>query len=189
MCGGRGSRLGGDTEKPLVPVAGEPMVERVRQALAASRVERVFAAVSPHTPTTREHLAGRADVTVVDTPGDGYVADLGTALERVGTPVVTVASDLPLLAGDHVDCLLDRFAAGDGVSLATYVPVGVKHEVGVSADTTTNVDGHTVAPTGLNLVADGTDDEAVVVADDRLAVNANRPRDLQVAAALLEGDR
>jgi|AntDeeMetagen192_2_1112575.scaffolds.fasta_scaffold03850_3 adenosylcobinamide-phosphate guanylyltransferase len=194
MCGGRGTRLGGATEKALVPVAGEPMVERVLAALADSRVGRVQAAVSPHAPATRERLAGRNEVRIVETPGDGYVADLRHALGGVTTPVVTVASDLPLLAGDCVDRLLGRVEAagsgdGDPTSLATYVPVELKRELGVSVDATATVDGRAVAPTGLNVVADGARDECVVVEDRRLAVNANRPRDLRAAAALLEGDR
>ncbi|MFC7136080.1 NTP transferase domain-containing protein [Halobaculum litoreum] len=180
MCGGRGTRLGGDVEKPLVPVAGTPMVERVVRALAESRVDDVHAVVSPHTPATRERLRERDGVAVIDAPGDGYVADLGHALARVERPVVTVASDLPLLAGDCVDRVLDRFA---GASLAAYVSVDRKRRLGVSVDATATVDGRAVAPTGLNVVADAAD-EPIVCADDRLAVNVNRPRDHRVAAAL-----
>ena len=170
MCGGRGSRLGGDTEKPLVAVAGVPMVDRVLDALDdAERVGDVSCAVSPHTPATRDHLRERDGVVVVDTPGDGYVADLSHALDRVGSPVVTVASDLPLLTGGVVDRVLDRVVGA-----------------GVGVDTTTTVDGRAVAPTGLHVVVDGAADEAVVLGDERLAVNVNRPRDLRVADALVE---
>ncbi|TKX77007.1 GTP--adenosylcobinamide-phosphate guanylyltransferase [Halorubrum sp. SD626R] len=88
MCGGRGTRLGGDAEKPLVTVAGRPMVGRVLAALAESRIERVHAVVSPHATATRSHLAERAaargdsdtDLRIVDAPGDGYVPDLRYAL-------------------------------------------------------------------------------------------------------------
>ncbi|MFC7070967.1 NTP transferase domain-containing protein [Halobaculum lipolyticum] len=184
MCGGRGSRLGGDTEKPLVAVAGTPMVERVLAALeTAERVDDVVAVASPHAPATRDRLRDRDDVAVIDAPGDGYVADLGVALARVGRPVLTVASDLPLLEGACLDRVLDRFS---GASLAAYVPVAAKRCLGVSVDATTTVGGRAVAPTGVNVVADGADDERTVCDDDRLAVNANRPRDLRVAAALLE---
>jgi adenosylcobinamide-phosphate guanylyltransferase len=183
MCGGRGTRLGGETEKPLVRVGDRAMVDRVCTALAGSRVDRVYCAVSPHTPETRAHLADSGDVTLVETPGDGYVADLGAALDRVGTPAVTTASDLPLLTPTAVDTALGARNDDDG-SLTVCVPVDLKRELGVSVDTGTEHDGRRVAPTGLNVVGDG-DGATVVVDDPRLAVNVNRQRDLQVAHHLL----
>lgn len=187
MCGGRGTRLGSETEKPLVRVGGRPMVDRVCMALTESHVDRVHCAVSPHTPETRAHLAGSPNVSVIETPGDGYVADLGDALERVGTPVVTTASDLPLLTAARVDDTL----AGRGeplASLTVCVPVDLKRRLGVSVDTATEHAGRRVAPTGLNVVGDG-DGELVVVDDERLAVNVNRPRDLQIAEYLRHRER
>jgi adenosylcobinamide-phosphate guanylyltransferase len=174
MCGGRGTRLDADREKPLVPVDGVPMVDRVCRALAASRVDTVHAAVSPQAPATRAHLAA-ADVTLLETPGEGYVADLERALSRVGRPALTVAADLPLLSPVPVNRLL-AVAAG---SVAVHVPVALKRRLGVSVDT---ADG-SLAPTGVNVVGRGPD-ELYRTADPRLAVNVNRPRDLRVAEAL-----
>jgi len=179
MCGGRGTRLGGAVEKPLVTVGGTPMVDRVCDALAASRVDEVYAAVSPNAPGTRAHVRSNPRVAVVETPGDGYVADLSTALDRVGRPALTVAADLPLLAPEPVNRVLAR---ADG-SLAVAVPVDLKRRLGASADTTFERDGRELAPTGINVVS-GTDDDIYVSDDARLAVNVNRPRDLQVAEAL-----
>jgi adenosylcobinamide-phosphate guanylyltransferase len=193
MCGGRGTRLGTDAEKPLVRVGGRPMVDRVCSALVESRaagdggtrLDRVYAAVSPHTPATRAHLADRPDVSVLETPGEGYVADLGAALERVGDPALTVASDLPLLAAETVADTLEAVRARAG-SRTVCVPVELKRDLGVSVDTATEHDGRRVAPTGLNVVGDG-DGTTLVVEDRRLAVNVNRPRDLRVAEQLLAG--
>jgi adenosylcobinamide-phosphate guanylyltransferase len=180
MCGGRGTRLGGETEKPLVAVGGTPMVDRVCDALVTSRADDVYAAVSPHAPATCEHLDS-ATVTVVETPGDGYVADLTAALDRIGRPALTVAADLPLLAPDAVNRVLTT-ATG---SLVVAVPVALKRRLGASVDTTVEdeSEGRTLAPTGLNVVA-GTDDDIYVSDDPRLAVNVNRPRDLWIAEAL-----
>ena len=183
MCGGRGTRLGGGTEKPLVRVGDRPMVDRVCAALAESDVDRVYCAVSDHTPATQAHLGDSPDVTAVETPGDGYVADLGVALDRVGTPAVTTASDLPLLTPAAVDIALDA-PGEEGGSLTVCVPVDLKRDLGVSVDTSTDHGGRRVAPTGLNVVGEG-DGDTVVVDDRRLAVNVNRPRDLQIAHHLL----
>lgn len=173
MCGGRGTRLDADVEKPLFEVGGRPMVDRVRDALADSRIDATHAVVSPHAPGTHAHVAG--DLPVVETAGDGYVADLSTALDAVGTPVLTVAADLPLLEGEVVDAVLD---AADG-STSVRVPRALKELLGVSAD----VDGAWV-PTGVNVVGDDADDVSRSY-DARLAVNVNRRADAAVAERLL----
>ncbi|WP_224450169.1 NTP transferase domain-containing protein [Haloprofundus salilacus] len=208
MCGGRGTRLGGDAEKPLVEIGGTPMVDRVLAALAGSRVDGIHAVVSPHAPETREHLAAVADarssaVTVLDAPGDGYVEDLGVALDSVEKPVVTVAADLPLLGaelvneamavavnGDERACGGDGGSArdaldGDARSVTVCVPAVLKRRLGASSDTTFDSGGRRLAPTGLNVVAAG--DETVHVSyDARLAVNVNRPPDVALAEALCD---
>ncbi|WP_256299550.1 NTP transferase domain-containing protein [Haloarchaeobius salinus] len=183
MCGGEGSRFEGDVEKPLFPVDGVPMVDRVCDALGASRVDEVYAAVSPNAPSTRTRLAERPDVTAIETPGEGYVADLGVAIEATGGgPVLTVAADLPLLAAGPVDRALDAALSADGTvrSLSVVVPVALKEQLGVSVDT--EMDG--LAPTGLNVVGPEAEDETHVNFDARLAVNVNRAGDAAVAEAL-----
>jgi len=186
MCGGRGTRLDADVEKPLFRVGGRPMVDRVREALAASRVEAVYAVGSPHAPETLAHV----EAPTVEAPGEGYVADLAYALERVEPPVLTAAADLPLLSADAVDTVLE---AHDGGSLTVCVPAALKRRLGVTVDGTLpgkdNSEDRTLAPTGLNVVG-AADREAVEVSDDaRLAVNVNRRADAAVAEALLEGER
>jgi adenosylcobinamide-phosphate guanylyltransferase len=182
MCGGAGTRLDAAVEKPLFEVRSRAMVDCVADALvAADAVGDVYAAVSPETPNTCDHLAARDAVAVVDTPGDGYVDDLDAALDAVGRPAVTVAADLPLLAPEHVGRALDARAAGsdpDG-SLSVCVPVALKVRLGASVDTA--FDG--LAPTGLNVVATGGQSMHTTY-DARLAVNVNRLEDASLAAAL-----
>jgi adenosylcobinamide-phosphate guanylyltransferase len=177
MCGGEGTRLRpavGDTEKPLVEIDGEPMIDRVVAALQASSLTTVAAGVSPATPETAAHLTEIDGVDCIETAGDGYVADLSEAVGRLTTPVVTVAADLPLVAADHVD----RAAATAGEeSLTVCVPVSLTTALGVSAETTTEHDGTTVVPTGLNVVG-SEDGQTAVWEDSRLAFNVNRPGDI-----------
>ncbi|MEM4781120.1 MAG: NTP transferase domain-containing protein [Halalkalicoccus sp.] len=176
MCGGLGTRLGRG-EKPLVEVDGEPMVDRVIDAISPV-AGTVYAAPSPHTPETRAHLDGR--VRVVETPGDGYVPDLSAALDRLGTPALTVTADLPLLTPADVRAALAAYESG---SLTVCVPVERKLELGVSVDTSFIREGREVAPSGLNVVGDG--DERVWVSDRLgLAVNVNRLGDLQIASVV-----
>ena len=134
MCGGRGTRLDRG-EKPLFEVGGDPMVDRVLAALEGSRIDRVHAVTSPHVPETAAHLDGR--VPRIETAGEGYVADLADALESVDGPVLTAASDLPLLSASVVDRTLSAHADG---SLTVCVPTALKRALGVSADSTREVD-------------------------------------------------
>ncbi|MGB9952473.1 NTP transferase domain-containing protein [Haloarcula marismortui] len=175
MCGGRGTRLATDAEKPLFRVGGVPMVDRVVGALRDSAVDRIVAAPSPNAPNTRSHL----DVPCIETPGEGYVTDLDAALadDRLSRPVLTVAADLPLLNGEVVDRVLDSHEGG---SLTVLVPASLKRGLGVSDDTSFEDGGREVAPTGVNVVGDGPDD-AWLTRDRRVAVNVNTIADARVA--------
>lgn len=179
MCGGRGTRLAADTEKPLFDVGGVPMVDRVLAALDDSDVAGVYAATSPNAPATRAHI----DCPCIETPGDGYVADLDAALSdgRLDTPVLTVAADLPLLDGEILDRVI---VAHEGGSLSVLVPAQRKRELGVSDDTVFERDGREMAPTGVNIVGDEGDD-AWVTDDYRVAVNVNTLADARIAEQLL----
>ena len=173
MCGGRGTRLATDAEKPLFPIGGVPMVDRVLRALEASAVEASYAVTSPATPETAAHV----DCPVIGTPGDGYVADLERALadDRVSKPVLTVAADLPLLDGEAVDTVRQR---SDG-TLTVVVPVGRKRGLGLSVDTQFRHGGVAVTPAGINVVGEG---EGTVwrTRDPRFAVNVNRRADARL---------
>lgn len=197
MCGGRGTRLGGVVEKPLVDVAGRAMIGRVIDALEASGVERVHAVVSADAPETHRWLLDRVrtgsgrPLEIIETSGDGYVADIQAAVSEVPTPALSVCADLPLLTGTIVDRVV---ASGNNAALSVYVPVATKRRLGVSIDISMTIDGERVAPAGINLLGtpeehgrSDTDPRAdrLVLRNPRLAVNANRPRDLQIAEALL----
>lgn len=185
MCGGRGTRLDADVEKPLFEVGGKPMVDRVADALAESRVETIHAVVSPHAPATRERVSTREDLSVVETPGEGYVEDLRVALAEVDSPVLTVAADLPLLAGDAIDSVLDAHEEG---SLTVCVPAGLKRALGASLDTSFEHEGRELAPAGVNVVAETDRETMYETYDARFAVNVNRRSDADLAESLLGGE-
>ncbi|MDF9744207.1 NTP transferase domain-containing protein [Natrinema salsiterrestre] len=188
MCGGKGTRLESRHEKPLHPIEGTAMIDRVLAALRESEIETIYAAVSPNAPDTRAHLEAADGVTTIETAGDGYVADLMALLERPdpSPPLLTVAADLPLLEGPVLDGILA--AHGDNTASRTVcVPVALKRRLGVSIDSRLEADDH-LAPTGVNVVG-STDDTTTmtdVYDDSRLAVNVNRLEDAAVAADRLQ---
>lgn len=180
MCGGQGTRLASDTEKPLYEIGAKPMVCRVIDALEDSCAETIYGAVSPATPETRATLSSRP-VTILDTPGAGYVEDLRCALDSCGTPALTVAADLPLLDGEAIDRVI---SAHDGGSRNVYTPAAVKARLGIEYETAIERDGQTLVPCGINIVGSG-EENVQVTRDNRFAVNVNRQRDGQIAEALL----
>jgi adenosylcobinamide-phosphate guanylyltransferase len=182
MCGGRGRRLNIAAEKPLLTIGGRPMIDRVVDALVASHIGQIYAVTSSHTPETGEHLCQR-DVTLIETAGEGYVADLGTALEQVDFPVMTVVADLPLLDTGTLDSVLAQYDEG---SLTVCVPVELKRQLGVSVDTTLPAPNEHLTPTGLNVVATpDAPNNTMIRTLPQLAVNVNRRRDAAIAEALL----
>ena len=213
MCGGEGTRLADSIsvadppgEKPLYRIDGVVMIDRVLEALTESRIDQVHAVVSPAVPETRACLAGR--VSLIETPGEGYVTDLSTALDAVEQPVLTVAADLPLLTGAAVDDVLEAYAEagdidGEHGSMTVAVPESLKTDLGVSSDTVVQrpeIEGEIVdarddparrpdriVPTGVNVVGDQREstETMYLTADNRLAVNVNRARDARIAEAML----
>lgn len=193
MCGGRGTRLEADEEKPLVRVGGEPMVDRVLDALADSDVETVHAVVSPNAPETAATLVQRP-VECIQTPGEGYVPDLQHALDAVAEPALTVAADLAVLSGAVVDDVLGvyRRAAGGGAgSLTVAVPAALKDLLGASyqhtlgEDSTESGEPGPLVPAGLNVVSRSGAEWTHCSYDARLAVNVNRRSDIEIAERLL----
>ncbi|MCO8245456.1 MULTISPECIES: NTP transferase domain-containing protein [unclassified Haladaptatus] len=181
MCGGRGTRLDTDREKPLFEVGDYPLIGHVLEALESSQVESVHTAISPDTPETTDYLKLR-DVDLIETPGEGYVSDLRTALERLSPPVLTVASDLPLLSGDAVNRVLNQYNGTAAVQVC--VPATLKHQLGVSADTTYNSAGREVAPAGINIVTNTDTETMFLTYNTRYAINVNRLKDATIAETL-----
>ena len=163
MCGGEGTRLAADAEKPLFEVGGRPMLGRVLDALDGAAVDAVHAVTSPATPDTLAYLDDR-DATVIEGRGEGYVADL------------------PLLAPAVVD---DALAAYDGRNVTVCVPTRLKESLGVSTETVRDEGGEQLSPTGLNVVAaDDAGERVERVWDARAAVNVNYADDAATAEVL-----
>ncbi|MFB6132994.1 MAG: NTP transferase domain-containing protein [Halanaeroarchaeum sp.] len=182
MAGGKGTRLAADEEKPLFEVCGVPMIDRVLDAIRESNLRSVYTVVSPHTPNTARHV----DTPTLETPGDGYVADLQVALERVQSPVLTVGADLPLLDADGIDWVLQEYRRGSEGdrpgSLTVCVPAERKTDLGCAIDESRSVDGRRVVPAGVNIVGKADSERRLLTDDVRFAVNVNHLNEARIAA-------
>lgn len=193
MCGGKGTRLDADVEKPLFEIHGVPMIDRVISALEESSVDSIYAAISPHSPQTKEYVD---DVPILETPGDGYLEDALTAFEYVEGPSLTVPADSPCLDGRIVDELLTAY---DGESLGCYTPVALNEQLGMNVNHPTDVAGYTCAATGLDITADPVPEDVEERRTDnidpdtkyrsfnaRVAINVNKLEQAKVAERMLQ---
>lgn len=145
LAAGKGTRMKSALPKPLHPVAGIPMVQRVLQAGMGANPQVIALVVSPE---TREIVSAlEADVPVVtvlqDPPrGTGEAARLALeALPDVDRAVV-LFSDNPLLEAQHIRDLLERStASGALVTILTAEVDDAAHYGRIARD----VAGHPVA--------------------------------------------
>ena len=193
MAGGKGTRMGISQEKPLVKVCGKPVIEYVLAALKnARKVESIVVAVSSCTPETAKHME-KCHVKVVETPGQNYVSDLGYAAQSLKLGVfLAIAADLPLVKGEILDNIIERYERCGKPALTVAVPLETKTGLGMSAEYSFKMDEADVVPVGINVI-DGhkrygeewLDQEIYLLNQEELAVNINTPKELQLAESLL----
>jgi len=123
MAGGLGTRLQMG-EKPMVSLFGRPLIDWVVSALETA-ADRIFVATTDHVPETME-WAERMGLYLVETPGEGYVPDMISAVEEAGIddPVLIVMADLPLLRGDIVEEIIEVYESVPEPALSVHVPLG-----------------------------------------------------------------
>lgn len=175
MAGGKGTRLGGTVEKPMVEILGIPIIRYVLDALPISTsVDRIYCATSPGTPETEEYLK-EMDCTIIECPGDGYVKDLQFCIKELGLEkVLVVSADLPLLGPGDIDWVVEEYEKRGGAHMAVYCP---------------QKDGGPI-PAGVNIVdsrhLDEPKDEILVSDKVQFALNVNTPEDLEKAKSILK---
>lgn len=191
MAGGRGTRMGFREEKPLLKVGGKSMIEHVLTALKnAEKVNEIIVAVSKHTPRTAKFLEG-FPVKVLETPGKGYVSDIGYAVRRLKLDtVLTISADLPLVTGRIIDLIIERYIQCDKPALTVAVPLETKKKLGLREEYVFEVGNRCLVPAGINVV-DGRridegelEEEILVIDEEEVAVNVNTPQELRIAERL-----
>lgn len=188
MAGGKGKRMALAEEKPLLRVSGKPVVEYVLAALKNSKCVRdVVVAVSDFTPKTAGYLEGLG-VKVLWTPGKEYVSDMGFAVKALKLrTVLTVSADLPLLTGEIVDDVVERYFRCGKPALAVAVPLALRERLGLGAGYTFDCHGLQVVFAGINMndgsrIDDAELEQEVYVLDKvEVALNINTVEELRIA--------
>ncbi len=193
MAGGKGTRMHLAEEKPLIKVCGKPVIEYVIAALrCAKKIDSVVVAVTSCTPKTAKFLS-QFPVKIIETPGKDYVSDMGYASQNLKLGVfLAIAADLPLVTGQALDAIIDRYERCGKPALTVAVPLETKTKLGMSVEYSFKMDDKEVVPVGINVI-DGQkrygdewlDQEIFLLDLEELAVNINTIQELQLAERLL----
>lgn len=188
MAGGKGLRFGKTSEKPLAELIGKSLITRVIEATKKSRkISKTYVAVTAFTPRTAEQ-AEQASVGVIKTAGLGYHADLQQAVQEanLACPVLVISSDLPLLTGEFLDEIIDKYEKSGKAALTVLVPEKVFRDYGMSAVSSYEHDGKIFGVSGINIIdgrriAEEQEQEVVITNRPEALFNVNSSRDLDLA--------
>jgi adenosylcobinamide-phosphate guanylyltransferase len=188
MAGGKGKRFGGDTEKPMIKLLGKPLIRRVIEATKASkRISETYVAVTAYNSKTAEE-ASKASAKVIETKGHGYHADLRQTVLKLNLacPVLTISSDLPLVNGEFLDEIIDKYEKSRKPALTVLAPIESCSKYGVYPTSFYEHGGNTYAVSGINII-DGRrileeqEQEVVICRKPEAVFNINTPKDLESA--------
>ena len=191
MAGGKGTRMALSEEKPMLKVGGKTVIEHVLAALEnAEKVDSIVVAVSDYTPKTARFMA-KFPVKVIKTPGKEYVSDMGYAVKKLKLQtVLAVAADLPLITGETIDDIVERYEQCGKPALTVVVSMETKEKLGLGREYAFEVKNELVVPAGINVI-DGRrideeelDEEICVVDRKEVAVNINTIQELRIAENL-----
>ena len=173
MAGGKGTRFGGDTEKPMAQFIGKPLIRRVIEATKESkRIAETIVAVTSYSPKTAQEAA-EASVKVVETDGQGYHADLQQAVQdaNLKCPVLIISADLPLLTGEFLDEIIAEYEESGKPALTVLIPEEAFREYGVSAVSLFEHDGKMYAVSGINII----DGQRILEEQEQEVIVSRRP--------------
>ena len=173
MAGGKGTRFGGDTEKPMAQFIGKPLIRRVIEATKESkRIAETYVAVTSYSPKTAKEAA-EASVKVVETDGQGYHADLQQAVQdaNLKCPVLIISADLPLLNGEFLDEIIEEYEESGKPALTVLIPEEAFIEYGVSAVSLFEHDGKMYAVSGINII----DGQRILEEQEQEVIVSRRP--------------
>lgn len=186
MAGGKGTRMKLDVEKPLVEINGKPMIQYVVDALESSqKVGEIIVATSKNTPETEIFLKEQS-IKTIETPGDGYVDDLGFILSnfKLDDILLTITADLPLITGDIIDYVLLEYENSSKHAMSIAVPLHVFEKYSLKP----TLMFENLVPSGLNILRSinkTQDEEVLIIEKIELALNINTCEDIKFLKKLL----
>jgi adenosylcobinamide-phosphate guanylyltransferase len=195
MAGGRGSRMGLPTEKPMLQFFGKPLLDWVIDAvLSAKKIQQFYVITSANTPKTEEHCRSMG-WKLLRTDAKGYHDDLKQAVERLGWlgPVLTMPSDVPAITGTVLDQVVSEFEVCGKDFLAVFVPIEKRQALGLSISSTDEYKGVWYAVSGVNVIngakvlSQGKIETAAIITEEtQVVLNVNTTKDFEIAEGLMK---
>ena len=186
MAGGKGTRMGGSVEKPLIEINGKPMIQYIIDALKTTdKIDNIVVATSKNTPKTTNFLKGE-DIETIETPGNDYVHDLGFILSnfKLDDILLTITADLPLITSDIIDLVLEKYEKCKKPAMSVMVPADFFKRYGIKPTAVFE----NLVPSGLNILRSinkTQDEEVLVLSKIELALNINTYEDIILLKKLL----
>lgn len=198
MAGGKGSRMGLPTEKPLLSFLGKPLIDWVADAiLNAQKVSEFFVITSANTPQTEKHCLD-SGWRVLRTDAKGYHNDLKQAVLKANLmgPVLTMPSDVPAITGQFLDKVVSEFEGCGKDFLAVFVPIKTRRDLGLSISSTDEYKGVWYAVSGVNVIngakvlGEGKiETSAIITEETEVLLNVNTTEDLEIAQKIMKNLR
>jgi len=188
MAGGRGSRMEGVVEKPLIEISGESMLEHVIRVLrSCSSIERIVVASSRSTPATTIR-AEELQVESIITPGDGFEEDMRSAIHQLAlVEVLVISSDLPFVTPQVIEEAFRKFRDERKPALAVMAPSDLYEGLGLKPNYVFEINGRKLVPVGINIldgrrINESTLEQTELIIDSADALfNVNTPGELESA--------
>ncbi len=186
LAGGRSTRMG--TPKPLVELAGQPLISYPLAAVGEAGLEPIVVA-KPDSPLPPLDCRIVLEPAEPNHPLCGIVA----ALEAADGPVVALGCDMPLVAPALIESLAGIEAAAAVPELAGRLqPLLARYEPRAEPSLRAALergDSTTAAVAALHPRVLSPADLTRFGDPDTIAFNVNTPEDVERAAALLGSDR
>jgi adenosylcobinamide-phosphate guanylyltransferase len=196
MAGGKGTRFSQETEKPMAVFNDKPLIRSVIEAVKESkRVGEIFVVVTNYTPKTTQE-AKKASIKIISTDGKGYHADVQQAVRdaNLNCPVMIISSDLPLLKGEFLDEIIEKYYSAEKPALTVLIPEEVFNIYGLTSVSHYEYNGKMYAVSGINII-DGRrileeqEQEVVITSNPEAVFTVNSIEDLIAAKKYLKNKR
>jgi adenosylcobinamide-phosphate guanylyltransferase len=187
MAGGKGTRMRHTLEKPLIPIGGRPMIERVLNAVQRSKkVDDIIVMVSPNTPATAERMKNVNGIKLIETSGGGYIQDMKHVIKSERLKIVLVISaDLPLITPELIDKVIIEYERCGKSALMVAVTLAFCERQGFYSNSAYSGRYGSIIPAGINVI-DGArideeelEEEVLVLNRTEIAANINSLEDLE----------
>ena len=193
MAGGAGSRLN-QGEKPLLLIAGRPMISWVADAFCAAGCEPVIV-TTPKTPMTQNWSRAQG-FAIHRGSGNGFIEDMVGAVLELGEshPLFVSVSDIPGISSATIRIITDKYNSSGKDACSIWVPSTLAGSSLESMPYRETIKGIDACPAGVNILRgdriDVPQDEIRFLCEEPgLAINVNTPDDrLRAEEFLLKRD-